>query len=235
VTCTVTATLPTGVQQTISLTQQVYVYVPQWKAKAIPGTLAVYSSDGGSTWWLGATGVPGVSSFGMEWDASVAEPRGTQVFPNLGSLSLVQIITPYASIVLNGLEEVDDNNGETGLDTTCPYPWVQYPNSVNYYNYMTRDSPTIELGTGVAFAAFNDESFQDFLMYTPPPSGSGTTWVPLANFSWTVNGSATIPDSGNWASYTGSPGTITGGGSFTANSEYPMWTQIDGTGIDYFE
>jgi len=86
------------------------------------------------------------------------------------------------------------------------------------------------------------DSFTDYLLYQPP--GTDVRWVPLANFTWSTNGSATIPSSGLWGDYIvqGTPsdkaGTVGAGTvsqftnppvkvNFKSYHTHPKWTLIN--------
>jgi hypothetical protein len=171
----------------------------------------------------------------MDWTANVSAPSSCPISSwntNIGSLFLIQLVTPELECWdTSGNWWKDNEFGQAGLDTTCPYGWVRYENA-GVSSYETNDSPGIAL-TGTQSAIMQD-GFEDYLMYTPPPCGSNPVQcVPLGDYEWSANGSVDMPSSGGWADFTGSAGEIMAyGTAFTPNNIFPSWTQLNGTGID---
>ena len=216
---------------TVTATQPVSVWSPTWTCTGTGGEIDVnnyYEGASGYCLYCGPTPQGKVSGYpsGMTWYATVSAPPAPVPLGS-GSLRIVQLVTSLdivyeedTAIPTIWQQHESPNNGKTGLDTSWPYPWV-----VPASPYMSGDSPGIQLDTNKS--AIYNMSLKDYLMYLPPGSGR---YVPLANFIWSVNMAATIPNTNNWRDYTGSPGTVTdsGGqqGKFLRSSDFPMWTQI---------
>jgi hypothetical protein len=65
------------------------------------------------------SGEPG----GMSWYATVSPPVATVTF-GAGQLELVQLVIPGMGYTNNRNESYTlSNNGQEGLDTSCPYGW----------------------------------------------------------------------------------------------------------------
>jgi len=94
---------------------------------------------------------------------------------------------------------------------------------------------------GINVTAYNVKSatqkhqFVDYLLYQPP--GSNSQWITLAQFNWSVNGSATLPTTGNWADFAGqngsdavgtvTPNTTTQFTSVYGPNFFVSWTRIN--------
>ncbi len=243
VTCTATVTPPAGqgTPFSITVTQKVTVQVPDWDAAGIGGYMQVNTSApryGGYSLWAGPVastraGLPG----GMNWQAKVYTPT-TPAF-GTGTFELVQIVTPsdsYTTLTNPVQNHSDLLNGQTGLDVTYPYGVVWSEPA----KLQDNDSPGLHLtglgqsGNLTAASAVFQSSFVDYLMYQPPSSGNGVKWVPLAAFTWSTNGNATVPVSGNWADYvtqnfSDSAGTVTPSTNtpFSPWNTHPSWTNKD--------
>ena len=205
----------------MTASQVVNVYVPNWKATATAGTMRVDTkipNGNGKDYWLYAGGP------GMNWTASVSSPLAG-VFGD-GTIELLQTVTPNESYTTaDGKVHNWSNNGQNGLDTSYPYPWARGAPA-----YSTNDSPGLDLTAVAAVAASDQDQFQDYLMYAPPGSSQ---FVPVAYSSWAINGSARIPATGNWADFSGSAGSVSGG-AFSTSNTFPAWTQNLGNGAGHF-
>jgi hypothetical protein len=172
-----------------------------------------YPNQGGNPgdYWLYAGGP------GMAWTASVTSP--SKMFGN-GTIELVQTVTPGLSYTTSdGTAHNFSLNGQMNcLDTYYPLP-----NTGGGASFSISDSPGLDLTLNAATSASVKDQFVDYLMYEPPGSSQ---YVPLAQFSWTTNGSAALPMMAtSWAGYSGSAGSMSGGGGFSPNNAFPSWTQ----------
>ena len=119
------------------------------------------------------------------------------------------------------------------VSSANPYNWDttgSYAPPYNPTSYIADDNPYIALSTSIVSATMKHQ-FTDYLMFQPPGSSQ---WVPLGTATWSTNGSAAIPGTGNWADYakqngSGSAGTVspTSQTNFTAVNTFPAWTRID--------
>ena len=132
VTCTVTVTPPSGQGLPFSLTvvKPVNVVVPSWTCTGTAGTMQVNTLWGAgngtdSCLWAGpASG--SAKSVGMDWNATLSPLPAP--FSGTGTLELVQTETPNSTYISTaGAKYKRSNNGQQGLDTFYPYPWVQSP------------------------------------------------------------------------------------------------------------
>ena len=233
VSCSATVTPPAGqgAPFTVSATQPILVYRPNWTATGIGGYVKVsllfgtiYEIMAGPTATELANGLKG----GMNFTATVTSPNST-LFGN-GSLELAQLCTPGRSFTSAQGDYTYSQNGQQGSDGDYPYGW-----NVNGPVYQTDDLP----GNGLAdylMANFTmQDQFEDFLMYYAPGSVQA---VPLAHFTWSTNGYAVLPHSGTWSTYvtqngSDNAGTVSPSGNtatFLLSNTFPEWTQITGTG-----
>jgi len=248
VTCSATVTPPDGKSApfTVNVTQNVTVYVPSWTAYGIGGYVQVntYCPDfqGDMSLWAGPyDGYHG----GMDWHATSSTPQ-TPVAFGTGTVELVQLVTPNRSYTTNTNPPVlhTDPEKTEGLDSY--YPVHQLLGTPPYTEggspYGSYDDPRIDLNYNNPKSAAMADSFTDYLLYQPP--GTDVRWVPLANFTWSTNGSATIPSSGLWGDYIvqGTPsdkaGTVGAGTvsqftnppvkvNFKSYHTHPKWTLIN--------
>jgi hypothetical protein len=126
-----------------------------------------------------------------------------------------------------GVNDPDPENDQVGLDTEYPYGGI----IASEPTWNNGDSPKLTLQNGnspIASSAQMQHEFHDTFMYQPPNG----QWVPLGIFSWSTDGSATIPSTNNWANYVtplGSDfpegaGTVSpSSGAFTASNFFPVW------------
>jgi hypothetical protein len=198
----------------LKVTQNVTVYLPIWWAYGLGGQVKVSNN------YLSAAGPP--------------------PFASGGSLFLVQIVTPnrYYSAIdshSNAGTYVSSLNGNTGLDTTCPYGWVAY----SPY-YQTNDSPGMPLTPDdlplddwacepTVVAASLGDQFVDYIMYTPHPVSSELVQcVPLATFSWNDSGrvsSTEFPPV--WPNSTIGNVNPTSSTLFPATYVFPNWSAVN--------
>lgn len=238
ITCTLTLTPPAGqgAAFNITATKVVSVQIPQWDAYGVGGRMKVNANaphqNGAITLYAGPGVVGGMS---LNADCFSSSPLGN------GTLALMQLITPSASYVnttgvgVPGANHPIPISGQ-GLDGVGAYAWssVQQgdPDVGNFTPYRANDSPSLPLMSYMASATVQ-HYFVDYLMYQPPDNGSGTQFVPLATFNWSLNGSATNP--GYWSDYVADDGSDTAGTVtppvttlFTPGNTFPAWTQIIG-------
>lgn len=215
----VTATAPSGQTNTSnggSGTKSVSVQLPQWMATGAGGYMQVNTFDpacpssdyalyAGPTLAMDYNNQPG----GINLKATSATPP---LFGQ-GSLEMVQLVTPSLSYTTNTNPPVvhTDPEKSQGLDT-------RYPKGSNGASgegatpYLANDIPGIDLTAFNAASASEKHQFIDYLLYLPPASSAGPSmWITLAQFSWSVNGTATLPNSGLWSGYVAQNGSDNAG------------------------
>jgi len=230
VTCTATVTPPTGQGSQFSVTakQPVIVWSPDWTCTGTGGELdvtKVAAGSNGTDYYLSCVPTStelqlGTSSRGMTWNATVNPPISPVSFGS-GSLIVTQVILQLDRTWTTAQSQISDPyNGQSGLDTDYPYHWAD---GAPYY--MSGDSPNTDLTYVYAVAATQDFTFEDYLMYFAPGS---TQCVPLAHYTWTTNGTVSLP-AGGWGVYPNPAGTVTDNGrtgTFLPANDFPIWTQI---------
>lgn len=254
VTYAVTLTPPTGQGNTFTVhaTKNVIVQAPAWTAIGRADYMQVNArvpNNNTPQLWAGPTDDDRAAGLGagMIWQATVTTPT-TPAF-GTGQLELIQLVTPndsYTTLTTPVQSYSDPLNGIQGLDLTYPYGNHVYSESSSSM-YQDSDSPGIPLngggssGTEVVKSATFASSYIDFLMYLPP--GANSQWVAIAQYTWSTNGSATIPSTNNWSDYatqhqgSDAAGTInpqgTNGngissfGGVIGPAFYPTWTILE--------
>ena len=231
VSCMATVTPPAGEGSpfTVTATKQVTVMQPTVTATGTGGNMQVNTAQpgtNGSDFFLHAGPTGSYNNGGMDFTATVSPPTGTTF--GAGGLTMVQLIIPNDSF--SGYNDFGilcnytwSLNGQEGLDGGYPSPtW-----NTGAPFYSTFDSPGLDLTHYKATSVTMADQFEDYIMYTAPGSSQV---VPVAHFVWSINGSASIPSSGNWADFTGSAGTVSPSGKdtpFASSNSFPSWTQID--------
>jgi hypothetical protein len=222
VSCVVTAAPPTGEGSVMSftVTQGVKVCVPPWFAAAQAGPVEVWQpSPPPSDYFLQAIGENNTFPHGMTWTADTGPwPAGTP-FTGIGTLEVVQTVTPALGYSSAEGSYHWNINGVLGLDTECPYDGMN-----TGPGYTDGDSPSIDLTSMEATSAYMNHQFTDVLLYFAP---SATQCVPLATMSWHITSSVTEP-LGGWV-FNGNAGTVypTGSSMFDQSNIFPTWQQID--------
>jgi hypothetical protein len=178
------------------------------------------------------------------------EYRGSLLTPQkyLGVIQSVwcvaQVVTPsmYARNTTTGIYKQMTFQGQRGLDTSFPYQ-SNYPNAGNPYsplydpngNYypcngveqMGGDTP----GSGTLEDNFNryeiGHSFEVYMMYMPPDTGAGRSWVNVKSGAWEWNANANRVGV-HWQGtptpvHTLSGAGVTGGGTFSSSYAHPEW------------
>jgi len=230
VSCTATVTPPTGSPFTVTATKQVTVWRPIWSADGTGGEMQVSINPygNGSDYWLWAAPLDISNTGGMIWRAKLSSPNSA-LFGD-GSVQIVQLVIPGESYTYKdyfGFTRSYSSalNGQEGLDSSCPYGWVTVgPAPGSGIRYFAGDAPGLVL-MGLESATLSHK-FEDYIIYEPPGSAQ---YVPLAHFVWSINGSATLPASGNWMDAVGSAGTVTPTGSatpFPQSNSFPDWTRV---------
>ena len=245
VTCTATLTPPTG-QGTafnVTATTKVTVYIPAYTAAGIGGDMEVNKADLNDTshYNLWAEATDQRFDAGMNFQATVTTPSPPAF--GTGSLELVQLVTPnnsYTTVANPTTTVSDPNNGILGLDATYPYGYdIATEKLAPALTYQNNDAPRMQLdGNVVLDVANKNGSYVDYLMYKPP--GPDSQWIPLAQYNWSANGSATIPTTKNWADYVKQNGTdiagtvdpvgVTDFTDIVGPLNFPSWIHIDGSG-----
>ena len=233
VTCTATATAPDGkTQLPVSATINIIVYRPNWTAMCYPGNeqVSVFGAANAqdntpNDNWLYAGPRSGFAG-GMNWEFTLAPPTGTSF--SSGYLQLIQLMEYHN----NNYTDSAGNNHTCTYDTETSFqldnqnPYDSYNNPGATQPYQDNDSPGEDLSLVNAYAMVLDETFHDYLMFTPPGSNQA---IPLATYTWQPSGKAAIPSSHTWIGYTNnSAGTIAGSGSFTKSNSFPTWTKVVG-------
>ena len=235
ITCTATVTPPPGEGSafTVTATQAVGVYLPTSVGKALGGQMTVDLNEPGSNgtdFWLYASPAP-TQPGGMTWEATLAPPQNCPVKFDKGNIYLVQVITPNDGYIDNANQQWEDIfQGQLGLDTKWSYGggWAVYEDDPYEPYYVSFDSPGMDLTRLQAIYGNQLSSFEDYIMYQPPNSQE---YVPLRNFKWSINGTATIPSTNNWGDFKNPAGYVEPSGSvaqFTQSNSYPSWTQNSG-------
>ena len=233
VSCTVTVRPPMGHGNpfTVTPSQTVTVYIPNWAALGYGGAMEVSTGipqGNGTDFWLWAGPIAGTGAgAGMEIGATVSPPVPNPAGFGAGTLELVQLVIPdesYTAYNDFGILSTYTNseNGQEGLDGVYPYPWWQTTPV-----YEAFDSPGINLTETYAISADMHSQFEDYLMYFPP---SCAQCVPVAHFVWSTDGSATIPTTNNWANFVNPAGTVTPSGTntgFLPDNSFPMWSVVN--------
>jgi len=226
---------------TVTASIVVNVYIPAWTGHGQGGTMRVdntypvglVATGMDDYLWAGPSATVGPG--GMNWTATIAPPSTTSF--GAGSLALVQLCNNNATYTdSSNVVHTEVPNGSYGLDTSYPYPWVStMPTDANYSSI---DSPGYDLTSRGAIKATDQTAFQDYLMYTPPANSTYSLQsVPLAMFSWSQHGNATIPSSNNWANFVvGTAGTVAPSSftTFTPTNQFPSWMQNSGNGFANF-
>ena len=249
VTCTATVTPSAGQGAAfpVTTTQKVSVQLPTWTATGTGGYVQVNTKaprDPNYEVWVGPLVSNGKNS-GMDWKASVFTPT-TPSF-GTGSLEIVQLVTPNESWTLNTVppqSQSSPDNNITELDGTCPYGAVVAESA---QPMMDGDNPGIPLTSGsttIRTSATDKDSFIDYLLYMPPvPATTDSNfpacrWITLAQFDWSINGSAKIPGTGKWSDYVTQnhsdaaiPSTVTPSGTapfagVVGPDFFPSWTRV---------
>lgn len=161
-------------------------------------------------------------------------------FTQVGQGCFVQLITANRDLYRNtgpGYYSHFIYRASNALDTAYPYPYMtgawNLPGSGRFVDVPSQGlvwNPG-DGGGGDWYKAVANDSFKVWLMFRPPAvAGQGTTWIPLASYTWYWSGTAerqegswvlTQPDSGNsipgdefmhptWNTFSPSPFTLWG-------------------------
>jgi hypothetical protein len=231
---------------TVTAPKPVNVVVPDFGSAGVGGYMQVNTALPKDTshynLWAGPTAYEslhtgGTFTGGMNWQATVTTPTAPAF--GTGSLELVQLVSPNNSYttVANPTKTVSDpeNQNSNSLDGTYPYGKVasESAKTPSGLVYQDNDSPGLQLdGASVLATASKNGSYTDYLMYMPPvATNSASTWVLLGTFSWSANGSATmpgnkdgsplVPGNDNWSSYTSTTGAPDSAGAVNPPGSNP--------------
>ncbi len=241
VSCTAQASINGQVIGTVTGQQQVTIWAPYYYFGNDTGGVFInpYSA---ASWTLQATAITNVSIRGTNWQGRVSTPPLFSTGAS-GAWNFVQIITPGRFKTLTSGGSMDcTENGNTGLDTSYPYPAGQDASghtsdpflallngwSADDTLHQTGDSPSTWLDDTISNENV-DENFQVYMMYLPP--GSSSQWVPLHQFQWRWYASDSIPGV-SWTSWV--PGTFAG---YVARSSsqrcttHPAWQRLEGVSV----
>ena len=255
VSCTATVTPPAGqgAPFSVTATKNIALQIPTYQAAGIGGYMQVNMAKPDDTahfnLWAGptATGKANGLPAGMVWQATVTTPT----VPNfgLGSLELVQLVKPnnsYTTVANPSTTVSDPQNSILCLDGTCPYGVAVPEAPIKPLN--DDDAPGLLLNGGTLLSfAHKGGAYTDYLMYLPPTPASTDSnylacqWVALGQFSWSTDGSATIPSTKNWADYskqhggsdavgTVNPSAATPFSDVVGPLVFPSWGNVDSAG-----
>jgi hypothetical protein len=145
VTCTFQVTPDPGFGSPFSMTatQKVYVNMPSGVARGTAGVNELWWDSSNNVVMLQAVGLSHPYPGGMTWTLKGTAPSW-QLY-DVGSFELVQIVSPNRTQVYGPPENKVWNsgmNGQTGLDTFCPYPWDQ---TAPVGEIETSDSPGMNI------------------------------------------------------------------------------------------
>lgn len=198
VTCTATITNlnPNLAAVQVTISTNVTVYQPAHQFSAVTGTMQVRDNPSFGNGiinqrgkWLIPYDTP--QDYGITWTGSAttpalfAYPSTEHFFPN-GSWRLAQIITvDLTTIPLHGVQS--EYLVGPGLDEQFPYHSV-YPSDGTLV--VDGDAPGVGLDATKYFSVYENNAFNTFMLYSPPDSGTGTTWVPLHKMDWSIQAAA---------------------------------------------
>lgn len=226
--CTATVTPPTGqgAPFSVTVTQNVSVYVPIRSTNTnVVGDGRVLSSA------ISAHQTPAMMNnledFGSSWTTSISMPT-TPAF-GTGQWCYCQLITPGEYVTSSGVQfETKETTKGDGLDATFPYqnsPQDSGVESADGNTYHNGDSPRLSnLNSTVDDVTLTD-TLHTYVMFKPP--GNDVRWVPLSESHWDTDFKAYIP-AGGWSTFSPSEsaGPINLDYSFVRVNKFPMWTQI---------
>ncbi len=251
VSCTAQASFNGQVFGTVTGQQQVQVWAPYYYFGNDTGGVFIDPlSNSPGNYRLAARNMPNVSVRGSNWQGTVTIPSLFSSSGN-GAWRYLQIITPGRKKTLfNGDPDNCTENGNTGLDTSYPYPADSNPADSLYDPFtvasaggstndawldddslhQTGDSPRTIL-TDTIYSANIDESFQVYMMYLPP--GSDSQWVPLHKFAWRWYADDTIPlPDGSWLSWpSGQSAGYVARSSSNRCYDHPFWQKLEGVSV----
>ena len=225
VSCTVTLTDPNNpAAAPINLTPSttVNVYQPDNSFTATtPGALNVYPHADDNTLWFQDSGL---NVQGITWTGAVTSPAMFVSGEEIGAWNYTQLVQPRAGYKENGVVYADPNSNLTGLDGTFPYAGL-YPANGN--PGIAGDSPGLKVRTTMSVAQFKLQAWTWQLYQPPAYNGSEpTTWVPLHEVDWVVDGYTTYDAVNGWlVAATPAPKgiTVTDKGP---TSVLPDWTRV---------
>lgn len=219
-----------------NLSRTCKVEPPEWTITATTGTTQLQPlSAPDHVVFDGAPIFSGSSSTaGIVWEGMVRTPAAYTALDD-GGWNVTQLVTPHRVRSENGTLQGLACNDVLALDTTFGYEPVYdptYTTSSSLYpaphdgNIIcgSRDSPSTSFDSGTE-SLINNDSFNDYLMYIPP--GTGSCFVPLENFTWFWKGQVLPDNSGGWQLFNA-------GGSSTPGSHYPahpVWSSNAGQGL----
>ena len=236
VSCTATVTPPAGQGKPfqVTATQPVSLVIPTIRVTPTTGRVQINDlaqSVYGPGYYL-YDGPGNGSQYGITWTATVATPSlFTQNSTQNGTLwNFVQITKPSRyRAVTGGSQQPSALNGQYGLDTTYPYepgPYsAAFPGgySASTMPSSSSDSPAVFISDTYQNYQVLD-SFQTYIMYSPP--GTDTQWVPVWVIEWYWTANDTIPGT-SWADWN----NVTDAGIVRAtNTEsatvHPTWSNL---------
>ena len=244
VTCSATYVDPKGTAHSVTAQATVKVYKPAHEFRAVAGTVQNLNSP---SFGNGATKLSGryliaydtSDDYGITWRGSATTPAlftsssfSNYFFPN-GTWCVAQIITADITTTPYGGTPTTHHAG-AGLDAQFPYDLV-FPGDGT--SGVDGDSPGIGLVSSQYIFVNLSYVFNTFMLYMPPDSGTGTTYVPLHEMDWYMKAAAQYgmngwEASGAWVS----PPLLWDGTSYgtiqitnsAPTSVLPDWTLIVG-------
>jgi len=163
---------------------------------------------------------------GIAWKGTITTPA-TYVFSgDYGTWNYTQLLNAarqqknngvYWQLAVNTTTPATLINGSTVLDGTYPYAYSWYPS--NGTRAGSADSPAQGLDSNTAVREYDvSDSFNDYLMYLPPGSGSLPVPLKLTNWYWNFQALKDATNAWSTSSKNASWGFV---GDFPA---FPTWT-----------
>jgi hypothetical protein len=237
VSCTVTVTPPAGTgsafDTTVNAPKPVNVVVPSWTAANSTGYGYVGYPNSSQALYLFAGPSAAMQqnnqTDGSVWITTVSSPL--PIFTGAGQWGYAQIINPGENFVLtDGSRAASTDSGVPALDNTFPYEGTH---ALDGGKQKDGDAPALPLNDVFA-EVFMTDQFKTYLMFRP--SGSNTSWVPLAETGWNPYFDAKKPNPGGWANFpqNTSTGSVLLIFDFKAQNVFPSWNKVLAKGTALF-
>ena len=213
----------------MTVSRTINVWQPAHTFKYIKGFVAIVAPNGVDA--IGAAGDNVKSTTGIEWNGTVTTPLLFRGPGSNGSLNYTQLITPHYSRTVNGVLHSYPLNNLQGLDGMFPYAGHTFvaDGSVG----STGDGPYLVLDVNMMKASRGDLKLeaQTWMLYQPPSyqGTAPTTFVPLHELDWTVDGYATYdPITMKYTATATDPANLSGitVTYIRPTSVLPKWTRL---------